>query len=64
MAHTKTATKIAKPSIQALGLYAAEAVLVSKTIERIAATNRILKVKSYNASQNSSKSPGGSWIYF
>jgi len=50
---------MAKPSIQAEDLYAAVAIPVSNPIERIAATIKILRVKSYKASQNSYKSPGG-----
>ena len=49
MAHTNTATRIANPSIHALGLSSALAVAVSRTIDRIAATKRILRVKSYKA---------------
>jgi hypothetical protein len=61
-AHTKTATKMANPSIQALDWSAELAVLTSRIIDKMAASSRILRVKSYSASQNNSKSPGGYMI--
>ena len=60
-----TATKIAKPSIQASFLSSESwAVPVSKPMDSKAATNSILKVKSSKASQNNLKKPGGSLTFF
>lgn len=59
VAHTNTATKIAKPSIHALDLFSLLAVATSIIIDITAATNSILIVKSSKASQNNSINPFG-----
>jgi hypothetical protein len=56
----KTATRIEKPSIQAVFLISEDAVPVSTAIVIIDATISIRNVKSSKASQNNLKKLGGS----
>jgi len=59
VAQTKTATRIANPSIHDVDRLSLSAVATSIIIENIAATSNTRIVKSSNASQNSSINPFG-----
>jgi len=64
VAQTKTATRIAKPSIHAVDRLSLSAVATSIIIENIAATSNTLIVKSSNASKNNSMNPFGTEISY